>query len=237
MRITQSAVFLKNLLSDVQRGDIVPASFQRPYVWSKADVLALLTSINKGYPLGSAMTWMPASDIAQNTVGGSHLGPIPVSNNRGSLLLDGQNRLVSLAWMAHQGPVPDHDYSYAEREVWMGGESVVFMLDTGEFKFVTEQEAAASFCMPAYTLMDSRKGLALTRQYWSKEWAGLPDEVKDNGLRRYDLAAQAFSDARLVLTHMEGATVDEAKHAFMHVCRTGVPMSEADFDRALAWAA
>jgi hypothetical protein len=36
-------------------------------------------------------------------------------------------------------------------------------------------------------------------------------------------------------TTISDATADEAKYAFLRICRVGVPMSEADFDQAVAW--
>ena len=45
--------FLRELLLAARRADLAPAPFPRPYWWRQQDVLALLHSINKGYPIGS----------------------------------------------------------------------------------------------------------------------------------------------------------------------------------------
>ena len=41
-------------------------------------------------------------------------------------------------------------------------------------------------------------------------------------------------EARITITHMQNATIDEAREAFLHIARAGVPMSQEDFDNALA---
>ena len=44
-------------------------------------------------------------------------------------------------------------------------------------------------------------------------------------------------DVDVVVTDMADATAAEAKDAFLHICKVGVPMSEADFEKAVSWAA
>src|SRR3546814_2220262 len=98
MTIRQESSFLLQLTERVKAGRAVPAAFQRPYVWSEKDIVALWTSIIKGYPLGAFLFWQPpGKDISEYAQ--AALGPIRIPElQRPALILDGQNRLVTFAW-------------------------------------------------------------------------------------------------------------------------------------------
>src|SRR3546814_8818141 len=75
MTIRQESSFLLQLTERVKAGRAVPAAFQRPYVWSEKDIVALWTSIIKGYPLGAFLFWQPpGKDISEYAQ--AALGPI-----------------------------------------------------------------------------------------------------------------------------------------------------------------
>lgn len=76
MQITQSSGFLFDLLREVRSGTLLPAAFQRPYVWSKQDVEALCDSVLTGFPIGGFLVWEPGTlgDVSQ--LGRSRLGPV-----------------------------------------------------------------------------------------------------------------------------------------------------------------
>lgn len=51
------------------------------------------------------------------------------------------------------------------------------------------------------------------------------------------MKAHQSREARTVETLIQNATAEEARHAFLRICRVGVPMSQEDFDRAVGWTA
>lgn len=139
MKIRQSSSFLNLILKDVASGRLLPAAMQRPYVWRKADVEALCDSILSGFPIGAFLMWAPGSkaDIAQ--LARARLGPIEargVADGSVSLLLDGQNRLSTLAWMMASEPPALADLSPAEVDTWTGPERLVLDFGTRALKFV-----------------------------------------------------------------------------------------------------
>jgi hypothetical protein len=239
MKIQQHSVFLQDLLRQVRNGTLLPASFQRPYVWGQEDVLALVESILRGYPIGGFLLWTPWGKADLSQVGRHRLGPIQASGDAvgTSLLLDGQNRLATMAWLAQDTSLdlPD-DLVGKEQETWGAGERLVVDLALREILFVPEAEVNQGFRMPTAALLDSRIGNGVIRARWSTLWGSLSEEEKDAGLVWYESCAYAFREARVVVTDMEGATADEAKDAFLHICKVGVPMSEEDFKKSLAWA-
>ncbi|MNR71401.1 hypothetical protein D3C71_20160 [compost metagenome] len=239
MRIHQNAVFLSGLLKDAQAGSLVPAAFQRPYVWTQADVLALCNSVLKSFPLGGFLTWSPSRGIDLGKVARGRLGPVePDAAGIDRLLLDGQNRLATLAWMSREEgtPLPDN-LSEAERATWGNGQVLAIDLASRKFSFVAEAEAGDGFMLPARCAFGGAGVNSILRARWNTSWAKLPEEDKNSAMNWLDRdVMDRFRGARVVETFLENATVDEAKEAFLHICKVGVPMSDKDFAAATAWA-
>lgn len=238
MRIEQHAVFFKDLVRQVGTGSILPAAFQRPYVWSESDVMALFESVLRGYPLGGFLLWSPYGKADIRQVARPRLGPIvaDLKDPATSLLLDGQNRLATMAWLAHDFDegVPS-GLSDSEASTWASGRRLILNLEQRCFEFVPAETSRHRLTLPAYALVDSRKANPLIRECWETQWSAYSESQRDEALRWFDVCTRAFSDARVVVTDVQGATADEAKDAFLHICRVGVPMSEKDLETALGW--
>lgn len=239
MRIQQHSVFLSQLVREVSRGVLAPAAFQRPYVWGEAEVLALCKSILAGYPLGGFLCWAPGKHADMAKVGQSRLGPLASASDSPpeKLLLDGQNRLSSIAWMLrdNSSALPT-DLSEAEAKTWAAGKILVVDLGSQCVRFEDSSKAEQGFTLPSRCLFRGTDSMALVRRRWGTSWAHLDEETKNVGLGWYDKASNAFGEARVVETVLENASVGEAKEAFLHICKAGVPMTELDFDKAVSWA-
>src|SRR5271163_3437269 len=55
--ITPSAVKIDKLISRVSESDIKIPAFQRQFVWDQEQVIGLLDSIYRNYPIGSILLW------------------------------------------------------------------------------------------------------------------------------------------------------------------------------------
>jgi hypothetical protein len=242
MRIVQSATFLPSLLADVKSGRMMPAAMQRPYQWDRSDVEALCDSILSGFPVGGMLMWQPEDKADLSKIAKTRLGPISLSLDGEkwktvALLLDGQHRLATLAWLMLEGAAPALDYSPSEH-MFLGNQCLVLDLASQSMKFVSHKVAKKSMCLPAWTVMSGvstdiyQRAMKLLREMDVQGKEGV-EEMAD----LFGRASEAFGSARVTLTVIVDATPEEAKHAFLRICRTGVPMSEADFDRATAWAA
>ena len=90
-----NAFLLKNLLDDIEKGDIQLPDFQRGWVWDDARIKDLLVSISRGFPIGAVMTLDASGDVQFV----SKLIEGVAEDGKGSpdqYLLDGQQRLTSL---------------------------------------------------------------------------------------------------------------------------------------------
>lgn len=251
MEIKQRSSFLLTLVREVASGRMLPAAMQRPYVWTKDDVLALCDSILSGFPIGAFLAWAPGPKANLADLARGRLGPIPAATkdtagyNPYSLLLDGQNRAATLAWMMHRpdSALPDiPDSAKVERETWLDGEVLVLDWAARAVKFVPKAELEVGLRMPAWTLLgnateDSRISAnqhyrRLMRDVWP---AYASTTEMDDFIEFWDKACDKFREAQINITVIESATADEARHAFLRISRVGVPMSQEDFDTAVSW--
>lgn len=248
MRITQSSSFMLSLVSEVAQGRVLPAAMQRPYVWNKDDVEALCDSILSSFPVGGFLLWAPGSKADLTVLAKPRLGPImPGASSDADpymLLLDGQNRLATMAWMlAKDLPKALPSASDSEFVTWLTGERLVLDFATKSMKFVPAHEAHLGLRMPAWTVVadshqerfhEAMQTVRRNNDAWLKDHT---QEEIDQFLEMWDRARDSFRDARITTTIIENATVDEARHAFLRICRVGVPMSQEDFDKAVGWSA
>lgn len=93
---------IKGLIDQFMAGDIQLPEIRREYVWSREKACPLIDSIYKGYPSGSILLWRTdmadAARPAAATDADSSIAP-------SHLLLDGQQRLTSLAAVMKGTPV------------------------------------------------------------------------------------------------------------------------------------
>ncbi|MBD8088717.1 DUF262 domain-containing protein [Pseudomonas fluorescens] len=246
MRVQQHSLFLASLLVGVIEGQVLPAGMQRPYVWVKSDVEAFFDSILQGFPVGAFLYWQPDQQANLSALGKKRLGPIVSAQacefwNPRMLLLDGQNRLATVAWSLLNEEAPDLDYSDAERATWLSGQALVVDGATQSIVFVPKNEADKGLRLPAWTITGASdavhgRAMRMMRERQTGAWKDFSEDEISSFIDFWDTASRAFQGARVVVTVIEDATPEQARHAFMRICRVGVAMSPEDFDKALQWA-
>jgi len=87
---------IEQLVNGVKVGDIKLPKFQRPFVWNKNDILKLLDSVYKGYPIGSILLWLTQQELAsERKIADLDINERP-DDYPTNYLLDGQQRLSTL---------------------------------------------------------------------------------------------------------------------------------------------
>ena len=98
-----SALNLRQLVQGVADGEYFIPSFQRPYVWTDAQVIRLMESLMEGYHIGSLLLWeRPASAVPDV----SRIGGMEFTKRNGwnkCIVIDGQQRLTALAMVFLSG--------------------------------------------------------------------------------------------------------------------------------------
>ncbi|MFN9915032.1 MAG: DUF262 domain-containing protein, partial [Pirellulaceae bacterium] len=94
--ISPAALKIDRLVNRVREGDIKIPAFQRGFVWNQEQIIDLLDSIYKNYPIGSILLWNSTERLkASRNIGGLVL-PDREPEYPVNYVLDGQQRLSSI---------------------------------------------------------------------------------------------------------------------------------------------
>jgi len=85
---------IDDLFRDAKNGKIKISRFQRGFRWKSEDMLKLLDSIYRGYPIGNLLFWETDSSQRAKSV----FGPVVVeeATKVAKLVVDGQQRITTL---------------------------------------------------------------------------------------------------------------------------------------------
>jgi hypothetical protein len=184
-------------------------------VWSERDVIELLGSIHKGYPIGSILTWrVEASDEYFSGFRHDPFPPIDSTVGTFEVVLDGAQRLSSLFGCLRSA---EADPIYR------------IHFDTREESFHHHEFAAIEpWQIPMDSLFDSRRFLEVQASI-----AALPD-AEDLLPRALDLYS-TFQDYQIPIIAISNAVLEDVVEVFRRVNSSGTPLSSVDFVRALTW--
>jgi hypothetical protein len=238
MRVETSSTFLIDMVRKAASGSLGLAPFQRQYVWTKDDVEQLMKSMINKWPLGSFTLWTPGqAHIGQFPTKG-RLGPVEHPEDVETLVLDGQNRLSSLIYaslLSSATPNPTHPYSEQELDVWFGGEILVADAETKSVAFRTPDQAFSPTAAPFGLILDAFV-FGRGRQFELLnlvERSGMTDAHMDWLMN--DIP-NTVREARITVADLRDATLEEARDCYMTICRSGQPISDAEFDMAFSYA-
>src|SRR6056297_1767553 len=102
--MSYATITIGDLLADVNSRYFLPA-IQRPYVWNGDQVITLIDSLLKGYPISSLMFWSVDEELKRELKIYNFIehwkpgmqNPVASVNGRDvTLVLDGQQRITSL---------------------------------------------------------------------------------------------------------------------------------------------
>lgn len=102
---------LEDILTEVARGRVRIPDFQRQFRWQWEDARRLLESIVRGYPIGSLLLWARPAEQQSMRLGALHIDAPAV--DEALWVVDGQQRLTSLANALNDAGVADSRFSFA----------------------------------------------------------------------------------------------------------------------------
>ncbi|MER6986291.1 DUF262 domain-containing protein [Micrococcus luteus] len=210
------AQYLNVVLRHIDRTALRIPRFQRHFVWGERDVLELLESIKKGYPIGSVLTWRVNKKAEYFSGYRTATFPEPAEDLESfEVILDGAQRLSSLYGCLKN---PDSDPVYQVH------------YDTRQEKFFHSSMEAdlQPWNVPMSSLFDSRGFLSV-----QANMAPLPDgeEILPRALDLYS----TFQDYQIPIITLSNAELPDVVEVFRRVNSSGTPLSSVDFVRALTW--
>jgi hypothetical protein len=97
--MAKADICVRELIDKVQHGELLLPEMQRRYVWPATRVRDLLDSLYRSYPSGTILVWETDEDIETKELA-IKATKAPTTSHR-LLLLDGQQRITSLAAVLH----------------------------------------------------------------------------------------------------------------------------------------
>lgn len=87
---------IDKLISRINSGDVKIPAFQRAYVWKQAQILDLLDSVLRNYPIGSVLLWHTSERLKHTRNIAGYDIPVAKEEYPVNYVLDGQQRLSSI---------------------------------------------------------------------------------------------------------------------------------------------
>lgn len=213
-KITPSSPRLATLLSDVERGNIKIPVFQREYIWSDEQIISLLDSIYRGYPVGSLLLWSTKEVLKhERNVGGFVLPETP-EDYPVNYILDGQQRLTTLYGVFHSSDRTT-DPELADRF------NICYVPEDDEF--VHYRVAAGKRKIFLRDILDTAKLLSQLPSFSQEEAQNIA------------LVTERFKDYEFPVVTIKDRTNKEVCSVFQRINSSGTPLSNIELLAAWTW--
>jgi hypothetical protein len=207
---------IDDLARRILTGDIYLPKFQREFVWEKAQVLELLDSVARNYPIGSILLWQSRQELrSEGRIADLEIAQ-PKPDYPVNYLLDGQQRLSSICGALY----------------WKGGDpnspwNVVFDLKTKRFLHLNTMDEPPQHQMRLNSIPDPAKffqHIGLMETSGRNDLAGAAKELF-NRFKDYKVATVTLGDMPL----------SDVAPIFERINSTGTRLTIVDLMRAATW--
>jgi hypothetical protein len=213
-RLSTATPYIKDLNTQVRKGEIKVPQFQRPFVWGVAQALDLLDSVANNYPIGSLLLWRTADKLATERNIGEFKLPETEDLTPTDYVLDGQQRMTVL-------------YSALGAEDEGIGFSAVYDLEAE--KFLEEKPGERPLHhFPMRWLYQTTKLLNFRTALQSHKNADLLQE-------RFDALIEVFSGYQIPVVTLRDLTIEEVCPIFERINSSGTDLSTFDLMVAATW--
>lgn len=213
-KITPSSPRLASLLSDVERGNIKIPVFQRQYIWSDEQIISLLDSIYRGYPVGSLLLWSTKEELKhERNVGGFSLPETP-EDYPVNYILDGQQRLTTLYGVFNS------DKNTADAEL-ADRFNICYLPD--EDCFTHHLASGGKEKIHLHSILDTTRLLA-----------ELP-KFNDEQRARIAKLTESFKDYEFPIVTIKERSNKEVCSIFQRINSSGTPLSNLELLTAWTW--
>lgn len=216
--------FIYDLLRELGEGRIRIPGFHRPYVWRREQMLELLDSVYLQYPIGNLILWEPGERY--RTL--DWVGPlkIPVPKGSTALILDGQQRLSTLAGVL----LPGSDSEHNPRDEDPGRWDILFNARYQQFEHLKADAPLQPCHFPLKKLMDTVQFLTESTRIVAQGGG-----EADTWLNRILHLARAFQNYRLPIVRIKSARLEQALEIFARLNSKGQRLSADQMVSALVY--
>lgn len=207
---------IDDLASRILTGDIYLPKFQREFVWDKSQVLDLLDSVARNFPIGSVLLWQSKQELRSESKIADLEIKLPKPDYPVNYLLDGQQRLSSICGALH----------------WKGGNAaspwnVAYDLKTKTFRHLESLDE------PALHLIRLNKIPAPAAYFLhvgALQTAG-ENQLADNAVELFN----RFKDYKVATVTLGDMSLKDVAPIFERINSTGTRLTIVDLMRAATW--
>lgn len=207
---------IDDLARRILTGDIYLPKFQREFVWEKSQVIDLLDSVARNYPIGSVLLWQSKQELRSESKIADLVIAQPKPDYPVNYLLDGQQRLSSICgalyWKGDQANSP-----------W----NVVYDLRTKMFAHLDTLEQPPLHLMRLNRIPDPAAFFQHVGLLEASKEQILADNAKElfNRFKDYKVATVTLGDMPLA----------DVAPIFERINSTGTRLTIVDLMRAATW--
>lgn len=210
---------IDDLARRILTGDILLPKFQRDFVWEKHQIIKLLDSVYKNYPIGSVLLWQSRLELtSENKIADLEIN-LPKPDYPVNYLLDGQQRLSTIC-----GAMYWHGSN--ETSNW----NIIFDLRRQEFSHVNNLDD-----LPLHQIRLNKLGDASSfyRHVASLDTLGAKDvaHLKEAA----DKLFNRFKDYKIASVTLGDMSIDDVAPIFERINSTGTRLTIVDLMRAATW--
>ena len=207
---------LEELALSVKAGEIKLPRFQRPFVWKEPDMLKLLDSIYKGYPIGSILIWNSSQKLnSERSILGLEVNIEENSYYPTNYLLDGQQRLTTLCGaLFWAGNDPS--------SIW----NIHFDLDTQEFLYPKLMNLVTHFPL---------NKLIRTSDFIKQCMKFDHHDKREEYYKISERLLKSIKDYKIAVVKIGDMTIDEVAPIFERINSTGRKLTIVDLMMAATW--
>jgi Protein of unknown function DUF262 len=225
--ITPQVIHLIDLLAWAREGRLRIPVFQREFIWSRQDILDLLDSISRQFPIGALFFWRTESAPSHL----DHIGPLRLPGYQGPiwLVLDGQQRLTALVGtLLSDDPLWDRQFDSEDPRRWY----VYFdSRPEGGFIHARSGEPVPASYIPAPALLDTMKLFKEVDRIRTSE----THQDSDDWIERAQRAARAIQGYRIPIVLFTSNDLGVVVESFARINSRGRTISQDQMLSALTF--
>ena len=217
--VQPDTIFLEDLLENVAKGHYKIPVFQREFVWNPSQMLDLLDSILKSYPIGSLLFWKTKATFDTKNEVGPYI--IEEKNIEFTYVLDGFQRISTLFGVL----MNPKNFNQEEIGDKLNSFSIFFDVRDNGFSFVRESRRKNSniFSINLYKIYDNRELFNYLRELdKEKILEATKLEYIDRARNLHDI----LHKYRLPFVEIQGGDIRSAIEIFSRLNSTGTGISE-----------
>jgi len=184
---------------------------QREFVWNAQRACALLDSMMKGYPIGTAMIWTTGREQSLHLRHSLHVLPPfdPSANKEIYFLIDGQQRLSVLHLLRQGKMIQNSD----RRDIDFGRIFLSLESEVPEFVYLRKSDPGVHFAM---------------RDVLSDRWRQLFRGVSKGKLKKITDCRSRLLGYKVFIQFLKARDLADVRETFIRINTQGMKISEAD---------